>query len=216
MGSKTSMSLMSSKSKISRAFFFILLLSAFLASVVWAHIPIPPKAPSEIGRRPVKIAVPDFTLTDQNGKPFRFAAARGKLILVAFIFTTCPDVCPLLTANFAAIQRALEEKEVKDYLLLSITTDPEQDTAPVLKDYAGRFKADLRHWSLLTGTRSELAKVWQDFGVHVVKNESGQVQHTTFTTLVDRQGNRRIDYYGDKWQDKEVLKDIQWLASIKK
>jgi protein SCO1/2 len=100
--------------------------------------------------------------------------------------------------------------------LLSITTDPEQDTAPVLKDYAGRFKADLRHWSLLTGTRSELAKVWQDFGVHVVKNESGQVQHTTFTTLVDRQGNRRIDYYGDKWQDKEVLKDIQWLASMKK
>jgi len=160
--------------------------------------------------------VPDFTLTDQDGKPFRFAAARGKLILVTFIFTTCPDVCPLLSANFATIQRALEEKKVKDYLLLSITTDPERDTAPVLKDYAGRFKADLRHWSFLTGTRSELAKVWQDFGVHVVKNESGQVQHTTFTTLVDRQGNRRIDYYGDKWQDKEVLKDIQWLASMKK
>ena len=216
MGSKTSMSLMSSKSKINRAIFFTLIVSALLSKVVWAHIPIPPKAPSEIGRRPVKIAVPDFTLTDQNGKPFRFAAARGKLILVTFIFTTCPDVCPQLSANFATIQRALEEKKVKDYLLLSITTDPERDTAPVLKDYAGRFKADLRHWSFLTGTRSELAKVWQDFGVHVVKNESGQVQHTTFTTLVDRQGNRRIDYYGDKWQDKEVLKDIQWLASMKK
>src|SRR5258708_23847622 len=143
MGSKTSMSFMSSKSKISRAFFFILLLSAFLASVVWAHIPIPPKAPSEIGRRPVKIAVPDFTLTDQNGKPFRFAGARGKLILVTFIFTTCPDVCPLLTANFAAIQRAWEEKKVKDYHLLTITTDPRQNTTPILNHYAIRFKPDL-------------------------------------------------------------------------
>jgi protein SCO1 len=103
MGSKTSMSLMSSKSKINRAIFFTLIVSTLLAKLLWAHIPIPPKAPSEIGRRPVKIAVPDFTLTDQNGKPFRFAAARGKLILVAFIFTTCPDVCPLLTANFATI-----------------------------------------------------------------------------------------------------------------
>src|SRR6476659_2509001 len=209
MGSKTSMSLMSSKSKISRAFFFILLLSAFLASVVWAHIPIPPKAPSEIGRGPVKIAVPDFTLTDQDGKPVRFAAARGKLILVTFIFTTCPDVCPLLSANFATIQRALEEKKVKDYLLLTITTDPERDTAPVLKDYAGRYKADLNFWSFLTGNRDDLAKVWKEFGVHVVKNESGQVQHTTFTTLIDRQGKRRVDYYGDKWQEQEILKDLQ-------
>jgi protein SCO1 len=115
-----------------------------------------------------------------------------------------------LTANFAAIQRALEEQKIKDYELLSITTDPD-DTAPVLKDYAGRFKADLRSWAFLTGSRLELAKVWKAFGVNVVKNQSGQVQHTTFTTLVDRQGNRRVDYYGDRWRDKEILRDIQWL-----
>jgi protein SCO1 len=206
---------MSSKSKISRAILFALTTTTLSSPIAWSHIPIPPKAPSEIGRRVVTTVVPDFNLTDQDGKPFRFAAARGKLILIDFIFTTCPDVCPLLTANFAAIQRTLEEKKVKDYLLLSITTDPERDTGPILKDYAGRFKANLKHWSFLTGTRPELTKVWKDFGIHVVKNESGQVQHTTFTTLVDRQGNRRIDYYGDKWQDKEVLKDIEWLRARK-
>lgn len=206
---------MNSKSKISRVFLAALLGCSLRPSVTWSHIPIPPKAPTEPGRRSVNTPVTDFTLTDQNGKPFRFDRARGKVVLATFIFTACPDVCPLLTANLAAIQRTLEERKIKDYLFLSITTDPERDAPSTLKDYAGRFKADLEHWSFLTGTRSELAQVWKDFGIHVVKNQSGQVQHTTLTTLIDRQGKRRIDYYGDKWADKEVVKDIQWLISVK-
>ena len=109
----------------------------------------------------------------------------------------------------------LHEKEVKDYLLLSITTDPERDTAAVLKDYGARFKADFKNWSFLTGTRAELSKVWKIFGVNVTKTDSGQVQHTSFTTLVDRHGKRRVDYYGDKWREKEILKDLEWLRSLK-
>lgn len=204
---------MSSKSIIRRSLPLALLALGIFSSAAWSHIPMPPKSPANIGRRQVKISVPDFKLKDQDGKTFRFADLRGQLAVITFIFTTCPDVCPLLTANFAAIQRALEGQKIKDYRLLSITTDPERDRAPVLKDYAGRFKADLRSWSFLTGSRVELAKVWQAFGINVVKNQSGQVQHTTFTTLVDRQGNRRVDYYGDRWRDTEVLRDIQWLRA---
>jgi protein SCO1 len=181
----------------------------------FAHVPIPPKTPSEIGRRTVNSSVSDFKLTDQDVKPFNFTAARGKLVLVTFVFTTCPDVCPLLTAKFAAIQRALDEKHFGDYLLLTITTDPEHDSARVLKDYAARFKANLRHWSFLTGSRAELAKVWRDFHVNVTKTQSGNVYHTTLTSLIDRQGRRRVDYYGDKWQDTQVLKDIQGLDALR-
>jgi protein SCO1/2 len=204
---------MSSKSNLKRVIVAVLFGAGLLPSVASSHIPIPPKEPSEIGRRVVKKTVADFKLTDQDGKPFKFNSTRGKLVLVTFIFTTCPDACPLLTAKLAAIQRTLEEKKIKDYLLLSITTDPERDTTAALKEYAGHFKADFRQWSFLTGSRQEVAKVWKLFGVNVTKNESGQVQHTSLTTLVDHQGNRRIDYYGDKWQEKEVLKDIEWLAS---
>src|SRR5512135_952957 len=206
---------MSFKSSVKRRIAVLLLGGILLPAAGFAHIPIPPKQPSEIGRRLVNTPVSDFELTDQDGKPFRFTAARGKLILVTFVFTTCPDVCPLLTAKFAAIQRALDEKQVKDYLLLTITTDPERDSPAVLKDYAKRFTADLRHWSFLAGQRSELAKVWKIFRVNVTKTQSGDVNHTTLTTLIDRRGQRRVDYYGDKWQDKEVLKDIEWLASLK-
>ncbi len=207
---------MSLKSNHSRVLVAVLLGTALLPSVVSSHIPIPPKEPSEIGRRVVKKAVPEFKLTDQDGKPFEFSSTHGKLVLVTFIFTTCPDVCPLLTAKLAAIQRAMEEKKTRDYALVSITTDPERDGTAVLKDYANRFKADLKHWSFLTGSRRELTKVWKVFGVNVTKTESGQVQHTSLTTLVDQQGNRRVDYYGDKWREAEVLKDIDWLAPVKK
>jgi len=207
---------MSLKSNHSRVLVAVLLGTALLPSVVSSHIPIPPKEPSEIGRRVVKKAVPEFKLTDQDGKPFEFSSTHGKLVLVTFIFTTCPDVCPLLTAKFAAIQRAMEEKKTRDYALVSITTDPERDGTAILKDYANRFKADLKHWSFLTGSRRELTKVWKVFGVNVTKTESGQVQHTSLTTLVDQQSNRRVDYYGDKWREAEVLKDIDWLAPVKK
>lgn len=206
---------MSLESKISKLFVAALLVCELPPTIALAHIPIPPKSPSEIGRRVVKTTVLDFKLIDQNGKSFQFSSKRGNLVLATFIFTTCPDVCPLLTAKFTAIQRALDEKKFKDYWLLSITTDPEQDNAATLKDYANRFKADLAHWSFLTGSRAELVKVWQAFGVNVTKTASGQVFHTALTTLIDRRGNRRVDYYGDKWLDKEALKDIQWLSAQK-
>jgi protein SCO1/2 len=191
-------------------------LPALLAVVVfwspaWSHVPIPPKSPAAPGRRIVNIPVPDFELRDQDGKTFHFASTRGEVVLITFIFTTCPDVCPLLTANFAAIQRDLDRQNIADYRLLSITTDPERDTPPVLKVYAGRFKAQTERWSFLTGSRRDLAKIWKAFGVNVVKNQSDQVQHTTFTTVVDRQGNRRVDYYGDQWRDADVLSDMQRL-----
>ena len=179
-------------------------------------MPLPPRAPDQIGRREAKTAVADFKLVDQDGKPFQFSNSRGKIVLATFIFTTCPDVCPFLTAKFAAIQRTLEEKKNdKDLLLLSITTDPEHDSGAVLKEYGARFKADFRNWKFLTGSRQNLAKVWKIFGLNVTKTQAGDVQHTTLTTLIDRSGNRRVDYFGDKWQDKEVLKDIQWLRTQK-
>jgi protein SCO1/2 len=206
---------MNSKSRISVWIAAFVLGAACLPATSVAHIPLPPRESSDVGRRAVNKPVPDFKLTDQNGRPFQFGAARGKVVLVTFVFTTCPDVCPLFTANFAGVQRRLDEQKITDYLLLTITTDPERDSAAVLKEYAGRFKADFRRWSFLTGTRAELSKVWKLFGVNVLKTDSGQVQHTSFTTLVDRQGRRRVDYYGDKWREKEILKDIEWLRAEK-
>jgi len=179
-----------------------------------AHLPIPPKK-GEIGRKEVKTPAPSFTLTDQNGNPFHFKPASGKLVLVNFIYTTCPDVCPLFTAKLAAIQRSLAGEQRENYLLLSITTDPARDRPVNMKEYAQAFKADFRRWHFLTGSRKDLAQVWKDFGISVQDLGNGQIQHTNLTTLIDGQGLRRVDYYGDKWQEKEVLKDLRRLAEAK-
>jgi protein SCO1 len=206
---------MNFRSKIRRQIVFVVCYCFYLPAVASAHLPIPPKQPGEVGRRIIKKAVADFTLVDQNGIPFRFTSKRGNLVLATFIFTSCPDVCPLLSAKFAAIQRTLKTQKFKDYWLLSISTDPERDDAASLKEYGRRFNADFSRWAFLTGTREDLTKAWKTFGVNVTKNDSGQVFHTALSTLMDRQGYRRVDYYGDKWLDKEVLQDIHWLSSQK-
>jgi protein SCO1/2 len=188
------------------------LLAGALIPSAFAHLPVPPKR-GDIGRKAVQTQVPDFNLIDQEGKAFHFASTRGKSVLVTFIFTTCPDVCPLLTAKFAAIQRSLQEKQRDDYWLLSITTDPEHDTPATLKSYAQQYKADLSRWRFLTGSPDQLEKAWKAFGVTVKKSASGQIQHTALTTLIDRDGVRRVDYYTDKWQEKEILRDISALTA---
>lgn len=193
---------------------FALILAFLPVATASAHIPIPPKK-GEIGRRSVATVVADFSLVNQDGQPFRFADSQGKLVLVTFIFATCPDVCSLLSAKFASIQRVLQEKKRDDYLLLSISTDPERDTPTALKAYAENYKADLRHWVFLTGSPKQLEKVWTGFGVNVQKSAGGEVRHTALTTLIDRRGVRRVDYYGDKWQEQEILRDISWLTTQK-
>jgi protein SCO1/2 len=185
-----------------------------LGMAALAHLPIPPKK-GEIGRKEVHTPVPGFSLIDQDGQPFQFKPASGKLVLVNFIYTSCPDVCPLLTAKMAVIQRALEAEKNDRYLLLSISTDPKRDTPEKLRTYAAAFKTDFRRWRFLTGTAKELAPVWQAFGVHVKDLGNGQVQHTNLTTLIDGKGVRRVDYYGDKWLEKDILKDLRQLNGQK-
>jgi protein SCO1 len=201
---------MNSSWSVSRLVAAIWLLIDIIAFPAFAHLPIPPKH-GGIGRKAVHETVPNFTLVNQDGKPFNFADARRKAVLVTFIFTTCPDVCPLLTAKFATIQRELAAQKKTDYLLLSITTDPQTDTSAVLKSYAARYHPDWRHWLFLTGSRDQLAKVWKEFGVTVQSAGPGQIRHTTLTTLIDGRGVRRFDYYTDQWQEKEILGDIATL-----
>lgn len=191
----------------------ILLLISMAGAPAFAHLPIPPKQ-GEIGKQAVQENVPNFTLIDQDGKPFQFADAHGKLTLVTFIFTTCPDICPLLTGKFATLQRQLAATKHGNYLLLSVTTDPQTDTSAVLKQYAARYKPDFRHWLFLTGSRAQLAKVWKTFGVTVENSGAGQIRHTALTTLIDRRGIRRFDYYTDRWSEKEILRDMASLDAL--
>jgi protein SCO1/2 len=189
----------------------ILLLTA-LAVTAHAHLPGSPPS-SKAARILTNTKAPDFTLVDQNGSVFQSQSVRGRITVVNFVFTTCPDVCPLFTAKFAQLQRMLIREHMPNFFLISITTDPEVDKPEVLKSYALRYGADFGTWAFLTGEEEKMRRVWQAFGVNVKKKDKGLVQHTSITTLIDGRGTRRMNYYGDAWQEKDLFQDIQTLRN---
>ena len=100
---------------------------------------------------PVYGMVPDFTLVERSGRPVRLEDLHGKVWIASFIFTHCPDECPLMTAELARLQS--DFAEVSDLRLVSITVDPDRDTPAVLSQYAAQFHADPERWLFLTGDK---------------------------------------------------------------
>ena len=178
-----------------------------------AHVPGAPREVSPTSATPNKKA-PEFTLLNQEGSRFESTKLHGKVVVLNFIFTTCTDVCPLFTANLAQLQRTLKN-ETGNVFFVSITTDPEVDTPKVLKSYAQRYGADFQNWAFLTGSEAQLQQVWKGFGVRVIKKGRGLVQHTSLTTVIDRQGTRRFNFFGEKWPLNDLLRDTSALLEEK-
>jgi protein SCO1/2 len=166
-------------------------------------------------RSEVRIPIGDFALVDQNGRPFQLRSIKGKIIVVDFAYTTCPDVCPLMTAALRAVQTTLGAGEHNTVYLLTVTTDPEVDSPPVLSAYAKRYRADLSNWAFLTGDPSSLAQVWKSFGVKVIRRARGLVDHTPLTAVMDQSGNMRFAYHGAAPDAKMILQDIRSLLPRK-
>ena len=158
---------------------------------------------------------PDFVLVNQENQRFDSSTLRGKVVVLNFIYTTCTDICPIFTANMAQLQRALNDRYSGEIFFISITTDPEIDSPKVLKAYAQRYGADFRNWAFLSGSEAELGRVWNAFGIRVVRKGRGLVQHGSLTTVIDRQGVRRFDHHSEKWRANEVEKDVLWLLERK-
>lgn len=134
-------------------------------------------------------AMPDFTLTDQLNHPVRLSDFRGKVVAVDFIYTRCPlpDVCPRLSANFARLQSRFRDRIGKDLELLSITIDPQYDTAQVLLGYAKIWNAKPEGWRFLTGPETEIEVVARRFGMNYWP-EDGLITHTSQTGVIARDG----------------------------
>jgi protein SCO1 len=165
-----------------------------------------------VERRAVEIPIADFTLVDQNSREFQFSKLTGRVVVVAFAYTTCPDVCPLITAALRQVQSGLTPDEHKKVFLLTITTDPEIDAPKVLAGYGKRYGADFANWSFLSGDQAALQIVWKNFGVGVKRKARGLVDHTPLIAVVDRKSNMRVVYVGATPDAKMVLDDVRRLV----
>jgi protein SCO1 len=192
---------------------FLLLLLAALASFDGALGHEPP-APgfTAAQKRDLRIPVRNFKLIDQNGRAFEFNSIGNKIIVLAFAYTTCPDICPLITAAMKQIQTEVNQAERTSVYFITITTDPEVDKPTVLAAYAKRYGADLSNWAFLTGEETALRQVWQNFGVRVIRRKRGLVDHTSLTAVIDR-GTMRFAYYGTSPDPKGIVQDIRSLLA---
>jgi protein SCO1 len=154
---------------------------------------------------------PDFTLTTQDGARLSLRDLRGKVVAVTFIYASCSDTCPLLTAKMAALQARLGREFGSRVFFASVTVDPERDTPEVLKRYAEAHGANPNGWAFLTGTPTEIQDVQRRYGVYARKNPSGDVDHTFLTSLVDRNGVLRVQYLGVRFDPDELLGDVKSL-----
>lgn len=153
----------------------------------------------------------DFTLEDQNQVPFTLSNQKGKVVLLFFGYTNCPDVCPVTLAHFKQIKADLGE-QAGEVQFVFITVDPERDTAERLKDYLPNFDPGFIG---LTGSRADLEPVWKNYGVYQARQETGSaagylVDHTARTYLIDRQGNWRLTYPFEMEKD-AILSDVRFL-----
>lgn len=180
-------------------------LLAACAMPAWGH---PAK---ETGRLPTVGAAPAFALTDQSGARVSLADHQGKVLAVTFIYASCKDTCPLLTAKMAAIQRNLGADFGPRVRFASITVEPEIDTPAVLKDYAGKYSADLGGWSFLTGTSTEIKDVVRRYGAFAKRRKAGDVDHLFLTSLIDRKGMLRVQYLGYRFDPDEMYRDLRAL-----
>jgi protein SCO1/2 len=157
-------------------------------------------------------AVPEFSLIERDGRRITLSELRGKVWIVNFIYTNCPDTCPIQSAQMREIQETF--KNEKDLRLVSITVDPTRDTPQVLSEYANRFTADPARWFFLTGEKETIYKFAQEgfrLGAveipHEKRPESGATHtHSPRFVLVDREAQIRGYYVST---DAEAMKRLR-------
>ena len=155
---------------------------------------------------------PAFTLTTQDGARLSLGDLRGKVVAVTFIYASCVDTCPILTAKMASLQQRLGGDFGRRVMFASITVDPERDTPGTLKHYAQVHGADLRGWAFLTGAPAAIREVAKRYGVYYKKSVRGDVDHTFLTSLIDGRGVLRVQYLGVRFDPDEMLRDLQSLV----
>ncbi len=158
---------------------------------------------------PVLGQVHDFNLFDEKGEEFSLSTLQGDIWIANFFFTTCSDICPVMSKNMASLHRSFAL--VSDVTQVSITVNPEFDSASVLQKYAEKYRANTSKWHFLTGTRAQITELAvKSFKLGSIEEP---VFHSSKFALVDRKGMIRGFYDGvQPGEVSQLFKDIVYLS----
>lgn len=144
---------------------------------------------------------PDFTLGDAEGKTYRLADFRGKVVVLHFIYASCPDVCPLHADRIAEIQKMINQTPMKERVrFISISTDPEHDAPEILRGYGPVHGLDDVNWVFLTARPDQpkdiTRKLVEAYGHKFMRTKDGQLVHGVVTHVIDKDGRLRANFHG--------------------
>ena len=135
----------------------------------------------------------DFALRDQNGHVIRLSRQHGRVVLLTFLYTECPDVCPLLATNLNTVLRSLSRKERSRVQVIAVSVDPAHDTPRAVRAFV-RSHALLPQFHYLVGSTSDLKPIWQAYNLVVEVRNVERVEHSAYVLLIDGAGKPRLFY----------------------
>ena len=160
--------------------------SFWLAALVLGACASTPLAGTELG----STDAPDFTLTDGvSGRAVALSAQRGQVVALTFLYTTCPDVCPLTATRFRATQSELGA-DASRVTFIAVSVDPDRDTPTAVQQFSNAHGLSA-NWHYLVGGRAQLAPVWAAYGIGVQAG-SASVTHNDAVYLIDARGRERV------------------------
>ncbi len=162
-------------------------------------------------------AIPPFQFASSDGETITEKLTEGKIYVADFFFTTCPGICPLMSNQLKRVQEAFIDDP--NILILSHTVDPDNDSLPVLKEYAKKYKAIKGKWYFLRGSQDQIYELAQK-GYYISaledENETGtdRFVHSDKLVLVDKQKHIRGFYNGTDAKDVDrLILEIKVLLS---
>ncbi len=137
------------------------------------------------------VPAPDFQLKNQFGNSISLAQFKGKPVVLTFLYTHCPDVCPLTAEKLHTTMQNLG-KDAQQVAVLAVSMDPKGDTAATAQNFSKVHKLGDYFYYLL-GTHDELAPVWASYSVDAqAATSSGAVSHSSAIYVIDKQGRERV------------------------
>lgn len=161
---------------------------------------------------------PGFTLQDAGGRTVSLSDLRGKVVVLNFVYTNCPDVCPLHAERIAELQTLINQTPMKAVVeFVTITTDPKRDTGAVLSDYGQAHGLDPVNWVFLTTAPDQpedsTRKIAEAYGLKFTEGEEGMQMHGIVTHVVDQDGRLRGRFHGLKFEPVNLLVFVNALTN---
>jgi len=169
--------------------------------------------------QPIDSEAPGFDLQDAAGRNVKVSDFKGKVVVLHFIYTNCPDTCPLHAEKIAAIQQMINISPMKALTqFISITTDPKRDNGTVLSDFGGNHGLDPVNWTFLTATPGQPESSTRDlakaYGAEFKIMDDGEQMHGVLTSVIDQSGRLRGRFHGMEFANLSLVLFANALVNV--